>query len=88
MCGGKRERAQVNADSAEERGSVQSSAQLHSHQIMAQRPNGGKVHPSQLKAMVAEQLAKRDPRIALGVVLSEIGVRRRASNLARLCTVS
>ena len=82
---GKRERAQVNVDSAEERGRARSSVQLRSHQIMAQRPNGGKVHPLQLKAAVAEQLAKCDPRIALRVVLSEIGVRGGASNLARLC---
>ena len=81
---GKRESAQVNADSAEERRRAQSHAQLRSHQIMAQRPNGGKVHPLQLKATATEQLAKCDLWIALEVVLSEIGVRRGASNLARL----
>ncbi len=68
----------------EQRGSAQSSVQLRSHQIMAQRPNGGKAHPLQLKAAAAEQLAKCDLWIALEVVLSEIGVRHGASNLARL----
>jgi len=85
---GKQESAQVNADSAEERRRAQSHTQLCSHQIMAQRPNGGKVHPLQLKATVVEQLVKHDLWIALGVVLSEIGVRRGASNLARLRAVS
>src|SRR6266404_7416660 len=37
---GKRESAQVNANSVEECGRAQSHARLHSHQIMAQRPNG------------------------------------------------
>ena len=87
-CAGKRKRAQVNTDSAEECSSTQSSTQLHSHQIMAQRPNGGKAHPLQLKAVAAEQLAKCDPWIALEVALSEIGVRHGASNLARLHAVS
>jgi len=81
---GKRERVQVNTDSAEERRSARSSARLRSHQIMAQRPNGGKVHPLQLKAVATEQLAKCDLWIALEVVLSKIGVRCGASNLARL----
>jgi len=67
---GKRESVQVNVDSTEERRRVQSHVRLCSHQIMAQRPNGGKVHPLQLKAAVVEQLAKHDPWIVLGTQAS------------------
>ena len=49
---------------------------LHNHQIMATEAKWR----LWLKAAAMEQLAKRDPRIALEVALSEIGVRRGASN--------